>query len=155
MSDCESYARPRVWTSLRAGAALGLLAVALGLCGCATSIPLPAFISPDDVTGSIRAPISPLSSALDAEDWRRAKSALAVALDPQGNGAPVSWDNPTSGAKGSFKPVALAYAQDGLICRAFEADIGGKVPARQVTGLGCRDKTGEWDVSQVRPLKAS
>jgi surface antigen len=147
MSDCESYARPRPWTSLRGGAALCWLAAALGLGGCATSIPLPAFISPDDVTGSIRAPISPLSSALDAEDWRRAKSALAVALDPQGNGAPVTWDNPASGAKGVFKPLAQAYAQDGL--------IGGKVPARQVTGLGCRDKAGEWEVSQVRPVKAS
>jgi surface antigen len=74
-------------------------------------------------------------------------------LDPQGNGAPVSWDNPASGAKGSFRPVALAYAQDTLICRSFEAEIGGKVPGRQVAGLGCRDKSGEWEVSQVRPLK--
>lgn len=155
MSACESYAPPRARTSLRSAASVCLLAASLGLGGCATSIPLPAFISPEDVTGSIRAPVSPLSSALDSEDWRRAKSALAVALDPQGNGAPVSWDNPASGAKGSFKPLAPPYAQEALICRAFEADMGGKLPARQVTGLGCRDKSGEWAISQIRPAKSS
>ena len=154
MSQFDSYAPRGVWTSLRALAPVSLsILAAVAVSGCATSIPLPSFISSDDVTGSIRAPVSPLSSALDAEDWRRARSALAVALDPQGNGAPVSWDNPASGVKGSFKPVALAYAQDGLICRSFEAEIGGKAPSRQVSGLGCRDKTGEWDVSGVRPLK--
>ncbi len=147
----ESYARPRVWTSLRQLAALCMVAGAL--CGCSTSIPLPAFVDPGDITGSIRQPVSPLSSALDAEDWRRAKGALAIALDPQGNGAPTSWDNPASGVKGSFLPVSAAYAHDGLICRQFEAEIGGKAPARQMGGIGCRDKGGEWDVTDIKPLK--
>jgi hypothetical protein len=118
--------------------------------GCSTAVPLPSFISREDVTGSIPSPPSPLSPALDAEDWRRARSALAVALDPQGNGAPVSWDNPASGAKGVFKPTGNAYVQDGRVCRSFDADIGGKVPARQVQGLGCRDKEGDWSVGQVK-----
>lgn len=123
------------------------------LSGCAASIPLPSFISDDDITGSIRPQVSPISSALDQEDWRRARSALAVALDPQGNGAPVSWDNAASGARGTFRPLAAAFAQDGRVCRTFEADIGGKIPARRVTGLGCRDKTGDWDVTNVSPPK--
>jgi hypothetical protein len=33
--------------------------------------------------------------------------------------------------------------------------MGGKLPVRQVTGLGCRDTSGEWAVSQVRPVKTS
>jgi surface antigen len=125
-------------------------ALALGAC---SAIPLPSFVSQDDVTGSIGAPVSPLSSALDAEDWRRAKSALGVALDPQGNGAPAGWDNPVSGAKGTFTPVGDAYPSDDLICRAFLAQIGGKIPAHQVQGIGCRDKSGDWAVNDVKPSK--
>ena len=41
-----------------------------------------------------------LSSELGPEDLRRADGAMAVALDPQGNGAPVNWDNPQSGDQG-------------------------------------------------------
>ena len=57
------------------------------------------------------------------EDWRRAKSALDTALDPQGNGASVAWDNPTSGAKGSFLPLAQPYPKDDGICRPFAAHL--------------------------------
>lgn len=125
----------------------------MGLGGCATAIPLPSFTgSAADVTGSIR-PVSPLSGDLDIEDWRRAKGAMGLALDPQGNGAPVSWDNPKSGAKGSFTPVGDAKPVDDKICRAFLADLGGSVSARSLQGTACRDKAGEWTVGDVKPWK--
>ena len=130
-----------------------VLATALGLCGCSTAIPLPSFISHDDVTASIRKPVSPLSSALDSEDWRRANGALAVALDPQGSGASVRWDNPATGVKGTFTPVGEAQAIDGRVCRAFVSELGGAHPAQSLQGTGCRDKTGDWTVSDVKPWK--
>jgi len=117
------------------------------------SMPLPSFVSRDDVTGSIAKPISPLSNALDSEDWRRAKGALAVALDPQGNGAIVHWDNPVSGVKGSFLPTSEARAVDDQICRDFETEIAGSHPTESLTGSGCRDKQGEWHVTNVRLLR--
>jgi surface antigen len=132
---------------------LALVAAALGLAGCSAAIPLPAFVSKDDVTGSIRKPVSPLSASLDAEDWRRASGALAVALDPQGSGAPVRWDNPTSGTKGVFTPVGDAQPVDGRICRAFLSELGGAHPVQSLQGTGCRDKSGDWEVTDVKPWK--
>lgn len=124
------------------------------LAGCATAIPLPSFtnISKDDVTGSIR-PQSPLSPNLDGEDWRRAKGALAVALDPQGNGEPVTWENPATKIRGSFVPVGQAWLKDESVCRTFLAELGGAHPARSLQGNACRDKAGEWSVDKVEPWK--
>lgn len=119
--------------------------------GCATAIPLPSFMGlGNDVTGSIPPPSAALSPFLDQEDWRRAKGAMGLALDPQGNGAPVSWDNPRSGARGSFTPVADAKAVDDKICRAFLADVGGAAPARSLQGTACRDKAGDWKLGDVK-----
>ncbi len=120
--------------------------------GCSTAIPLPSFIgSANDVTGSI-SPGARLSPALDMEDWRRAKGALGLALDPQGNGSPVAWDNPKSGARGAFTPVGAANAVDERICRAFLAEIGGSVSAKSLQGTACRDKAGEWSLDDVKPM---
>ena len=137
----------------RFGGSLAVIAVAVWLGGCSTAIPLPSLLGDGDVTGSIRQSVSPLSSALDAEDWRRAKSALSVALDPQGNGAPVDWDNPESGVKGSFIPAGDAFPADEKICRAFVAELGGSAPAQNLRGLGCRDKSGDWTIADVKPSK--
>jgi surface antigen len=122
------------------------------MAGCA-SIQLPSFISHDDVTGSIPKFSSPLSRSLDKEDWRRAQASLGVALDPQGNGLAVSWDNPQSGAKGSFIPTAPATLANDRLCRPFKAELGGTLARENLEGLGCRDKVGEWSITQLRPAK--
>lgn len=136
----------------RFGGTLAIIAASAWLSGC-SAIPLPSLLSDGDVTGSIRQPVSPLSSALDPEDWRRAQSALSVALDPQGNGASVNWDNPQSGVKGSFIPAADAFPSDEKICRAFFAELGGSAPDQYLRGLGCRDKSGDWTITDVKPAK--
>jgi surface antigen len=117
------------------------------------SMPLPSFVSREDVTGSIAKPLSPLSPALDSEDWRRAKGALAIALDPQGNGAVVRWDNPVSGVKGSFLPTSEARAVEDQICRDFETELSGSHPSQILSGSGCRDKQGEWHITNVKPSR--
>lgn len=127
-----------------------LLTLTLGLAGCSTAIPLPGFISKDDVTGSIRQFSSPLSDNISLDDWRRAVVALAVALDPQGAGEPVVWDNPKSGRKGKFTPVGEAYARENRLCRAFLGEVD---EDEAVRGTGCLDKRGEWAVLEVKPLK--
>jgi surface antigen len=142
-------ARPvRTRASLLGGLAI---VVALGLGGCSTSIP--SMISYDDVTGSIEKPGLSFASMLEPEDWRRAHAALGLALDPQGNGALVNWDNPQSGARGTFTAVGQAYPSKDAICRAFLADVSDKATARQLQGVGCREKDGDWRVTDLKPWK--
>ena len=84
------------------------------------AIPMSPLMSPgskEDAAGAV--PNSSLASLLDAEDWRRAKAALSTALDPQGNGSLVGWDNPDSGNKGSFTPVGKPYPLAAGICRCL------------------------------------
>jgi surface antigen len=138
---------------LRARDLLAGCLTALALGGCSVSMPMSPFgKSGDDVTGGI-AKANPLSRVLDSEDWRRAKAALSTALDPQGNGETVNWDNPQTGAKGSFVAVAQAYPSDEGICRAFISNISAKDSAESLQGTACRDKLGEWSLTNVRPWK--
>jgi surface antigen len=124
--------------------------LALVVTGC-MAIPLPSMVaSRDDVTGSIT-PANPISTAMDVEDWRRARGAMALALDPQGNGAPVSWDNPKSGARGVFTPVGPAKPVGERICRSFLAEVGGSLPARAIQGAACRAGGGDWSIGEVAP----
>jgi len=110
----------------------------------------------DDVTGSIPKRVPPkLSNALDAEDWRRASAAMGTALDPQGSGAGVNWDNPESGAKGSFVPVGHAYPLDGKVCRAFVAEVETKEQREKLQGAACREKSADWALTEVRPWRKS
>ena len=123
---------------------------------CSLSFPMEGFIADPTATGSIARPDTLLFKALDQEDGRRAKAALAVALDPQGNGASVAWDNPQSGAKGTFVAVAPAFSRADKVCRAFRAHI---VPdphkEREVNGSACRDGGGEWAVADARETSKS
>lgn len=143
-----------VRTIARLGAALcGLsLAGALGAC----SFAIPSLVSdPAETTGSIKPSFhSPLSSDLSAEDWRRARGALTVALDPQGNGSSVTWDNPESGIKGTFIPVGGPFVQSDAVCRTFIATISGTGDTPlSLQGTACRASPDEWDISGVKPWR--
>lgn len=91
-----------------------------------------------------------LSKLLDAEDTRRAMAALVTALDPQGSGQKVNWDNPASGARGAFRPTGSPYPLEGRICRAFIADLEAGGDAERLEGAACRDKTAEWSLTRVK-----
>lgn len=130
--------------------AIAALAAAAATSGCAVSVPVGGLGMTDDVTGSI--PHRP-SLALEGEDGRRALAALGTALDPQGAGTPVNWDNPTSGAKGAFTPLGHAYPKEAKICRAFKAEIHEAGDERTLHGTACAEKGGEWAVTDVKSLK--
>ena len=99
---------------------------------------------------------SPLSHNLDVEDWRRARAALGTALDPQGNGATVAWDNPQTGRKGTFIPVAAPYPVDGRVCRAFISKIETSESKEVVQGSACRTGgTDDWAVRDIKPFRQS
>jgi surface antigen len=144
---------------VRRAAALFVLALATAsLGGCSWSWQLGSLLPDDgDITGSIKPrETSPLSSTIAGEDWRRARAALAVALDIQGDGKTVNWDNPDSGAKGSFTPVGAPFVVKDEICRAFLADLGGKLAPASLQGSACRNGPDDWVIKDVKPFaKAS
>jgi surface antigen len=139
------------------GALLALSGLTVGaLCGCSQPLlvfrgepkPAPPVEEPT-LTGSIeRGPVS-FGDDLAEEDWRRAKAALSVALDPQGNGRPVKWDNPETGLHGSVNPTGLPYVADDVICRNFLASVIGPGRSRFVRGTGCKPSGGAWALKRV------
>jgi len=123
---------------------------------CGLSFPMASLFPEPETTASITpklVTVSPLSSDLGAEDWRRAKGALAVALDPQGSGSSVSWDNPDTEMKGNFAPVGQPFVKTDEICRAFLATLVTKEATRSLQGTACRPSGGEWTVKDVKPWR--
>ena len=130
---------------------------ALAAAGCSVSFPIESLVADPEVTGSITPrEVSPLGPDLSAEDWRRARSALAVALDPQGNGSPARWDNPESGMAGVFTPVAAPFVKDDTVCRAFTASLSSRGgTGKRLHGSACRLAAGEWLIREVKPVRSA
>lgn len=119
--------------------------------GCSVT---PSSDSRADVTGSIgRDPVTTLSADLGQEDWRRAKGALATALDPQGSGAAVKWDNPDSDINGTFTPVAQPFVKADEICRVFLATINFPGRTSSLQGTACKLSADEWQLKDVKPWR--
>lgn len=127
---------------------------AVSAAGCSVSLPIASLLGDTETTSSIKAkPVSPLSPELGVEDWRRARGALAVALDPTGNGAAVTWDNAETGLKGAFAPVGLPFVRNDEVCRAFLANLDVQGTLSQLQGAACRPSGGEWAIKDVQPWK--
>lgn len=133
--------------------AAGLVAVSAG--ACSLSFPMTSLVNEEpSATASIEPKaVSPLSPDLGEEDWRRAKAALAVALDPQGAGSQVSWDNPDTTMKGNFTPVGQPFVKSDEICRAFLANVSGQVATTSLQGTACRPSGGEWAITDIKAAK--
>jgi 17 kDa outer membrane surface antigen len=139
----------RRWRQLRRAAPIVGLCFSFSLGGCSFSIaPL---LGDSDTTGASK-PVEPISSALDLEDWRRAKAAMALALDPKGDGTTVHWDNPTTAANGAFTAVGEPYSVRGRTCRSFLADVTTHASGQHLRGEACRGLADEWAVSMVNDI---
>jgi surface antigen len=130
-------------------------AVALTCAACSLSFPMTSLVNDEPSSTAATTPkaISPLSAELGEEDWRRAKAALSVALDPQGSGAQVSWDNPDTALKGFFTPDGQPFVKNDEICRAFVARVSGQLVASSLQGTACRPSGGEWAITEIKPAK--
>ncbi len=173
MSD--GYRRfTRVCTRLNVRLA-AILATAALSAACSVSLPIFAAFSPEPkqaelTTGSLPARHSAPSSAsaftlqsatgkpaladhLGPEDLRRANGALALALDPQGNGQPVTWENAESRSSGKFTPVGWPFLKDHEVCRAFQTSVITVTDRQTLRGVACRPSGGEWSISEMKAAK--
>lgn len=116
------------------------------------TIPIASLMPGDDVTGS-NSPI-PFGRFLDEEDRRRETAAFATALDPQGDGAPVKWDNTKSGSRGAVTAVGKAYNADSKVCRAFTSELKQGDTTRKLGGTACMVSAGEWKVTEAKPIRS-
>jgi surface antigen len=154
MMKLSYRAAPSRREAFRAAMRLGVVGLALKLGACSFAIPS-LVPGPEETTGSIPKKIEArLSPDMAGEDWRRAKGALALALDPQGNGKPVKWENPESKAAGEITADGSPFVVSDEICRRFKAVIdmpSGKSSALE--GSACRMAADEWAIKDVRAAK--
>ena len=103
---------------------LTVLFCTISLGGCANSLPFFSEMMPDSapmITGSIFAPAATLSTELNSADWEKANQALGTALRPENIREPVQWENKTTAARGNFRPIGIAFLQEGDLCKAQPA----------------------------------
>ncbi|MBV9078919.1 MAG: hypothetical protein JO048_15765 [Methylobacteriaceae bacterium] len=109
-------------------------------------------MAPDAATtGSLKPASAPaelkLAPELAGEDWRRAKGALAIALDPQGNGRPFKWDNPETQVGGVITPEGPPYVVADEICRDYSVSVHGPgIDERTRQGTACRLSADSWEI---------
>jgi surface antigen len=135
------------------------LALVLLSSGCSLTMNLTGFTGEEDVaTGSIQpAQKSPFPIPLDDEDMRRLNSALSLAVDPQGAGLPVNWDNPATRRRGTFSPIGELALVGSTICRPFRAVLVDGADPRLAKesrheGQACRTGPGEWAIRDVKAI---
>lgn len=150
--------RERTLRSVAKNLAVTVLAGSLG--ACSIYLPISPLSEDSEITGSITKSaspksVSPLSPKLNEEDWRRAQSALVLAVDPQGNGAAVGWDNPESGTKGSFVASGALFLIENRVCRPFKASLNKPEPETLLQGTSCRLGPNEWVVRDVQAASTS
>ncbi|WP_245444552.1 RT0821/Lpp0805 family surface protein [Microvirga sp. KLBC 81] len=133
--------------------AVGMIALSAGACSFSFGTVGLQEEEPQ-VTDSVSRTAVRLSPGLNEEDWRRAKAALSVALDPQRPGTQVSWDNPASDRKGTFTPTSAPFVKDDQICRNFTALINGS-SSSSVQGMACRPSGGGWVIKGIKPVKTT
>jgi surface antigen len=148
-------ARRRLWRR-----ALPVVALLLALPAGACSYQLGSMFGHDEAksetTGSIA--LSPRASDQAATapvetDLVYARAAASEALSIDGKTTSVPWENPQTGARGTITPLAVAYTQDGFVCRDFLASYVRQGSESWMQGEGCRIHQGKWEIRAMRPWK--
>jgi hypothetical protein len=131
---------------------------ALGCGGCSLSGQLDSYFGGDkDQTGSI----TPPPGAKEADilppevDLAFARAAASEVLRRGEKDTSLTWENPSSGARGTVTPIAAAYTQDGQICRNFLASYVNGSAQSWLQGEACKQSRGAWEVRTLKPWKNS
>jgi surface antigen len=84
-----------------------------------------------------------IGAAMDDDDKRRAYAAQLDALESGPPGAPVAWENPDSGRRGTVVP-GPAYDRRGARCRGYTHTIYIDGRPQTARGEACRNPDGTW-----------
>ena len=124
-----------------------LLPLFCGACSVTTPI---ASLFPDDQieTGSVPSKQVIFVDKLTSEDWRRARAAIGVALDPQSTGTAVKWENAETKTSGSFVETGPFSTRNDLLCRPFKALLVVNGVTSHPSGFACRQGPNDWVVEQ-------
>jgi len=148
--------RSRLWRALAAGLALALAAAAGG---CSFSYQLDSLMGSDktDTTASIKPP--PGAKAAEElppdADLAFARAAASDVLARGSKDTSQTWENPTTGARGTVTPIAQAYSSDGKTCRDFLASYVQGSAQSWLKGEACKPDKGAWQVRSIKPWKSS
>jgi outer membrane surface antigen len=146
-------------------ALLAALALALMSAGCSLSYQLDSLLGKNEDKNEHTGSIAPAGNrATDAapvsaegpmeSDLTYARAVVSEVLSRGGKDASAPWANPQTGARGTVTPLAIAYDQDGLVCRDFLASYVRDGSEAWLQGEACRLK-GQWQVRNMRPWKRS
>ncbi|MBK5959855.1 hypothetical protein CCR97_16830 [Rhodoplanes elegans] len=104
--------------------------------------------------GHVGSTVAPAEAALPGEaDLALARTAIAEALGKSGTTTSSSWENPTTGARGTVTPITSAYKEDGRTCRDFLASHVRDGAETWLEGGACRSGPGRWEVKRLKPWK--
>jgi surface antigen len=151
--------KARLWR-LRAKAIALSLVLGAATSGCSMSYKLDSLFGKDqgDQTASLKpapAPAVAQAGSPSENDLAYAKAAAVTVLGRPDKDASEPWSNPATGARGTVRPIADAYTQDGFLCRDFLASYIRDGSESWLQGDGCRIHQGKWTVRKLRPLKRS
>jgi surface antigen len=131
-----------------------LLALANGACSFSYKLG-PTFGKENEPSGSI-APGAAQAPGLPPDgDLVFARAAAMEALTRRDKDVSVPWENPGTGARGTVTPLASAYSQGGVECRAFLASYVQNSTESWLEGEACRGREGKWEVRNLKPWKHS
>ena len=87
-----------------------------------------------------------VGNLLDQRDKRMAAEAQQKALESAPSGAPVSWQNPDNGHKGTVTPIKTFQSSSGQYCREFQSDVTIGDQNEKAYGTACRQPDGSWRI---------
>jgi len=138
-ANSERFAEaPKETSGTVAGAALG--AIVGSQIGGSTRSRVAAGVAGAVIGGMIG---NRIGAALDDEDRQRAYEAQMAALENGAPGAPVGWENPDSGRRGSIVPGPY-YDRRGTRCRDYTHTIYIDGRPQIARGQACRNPDGSW-----------
>ena len=130
-------ANPKTTIGAVGGGTLGgLIAAAAGGSGAAIAASVIGGILVGGLVGNL----------LDERDKKMAAEAQQKALESAPSGAPVSWQNPDNGHKGTVTPVKTYQTSSGQYCREFQSDITIEGKSEKAYGTACRQPDGSWKI---------
>ena len=149
----------RLWRSpgLRFIPLLMLCALFQG--GCAMSYRLDSLFGKEteqkEITGSVSDGSFAAASTTDLleADLAYARAAATDILARGSKDTSASWENPSTGARGTVTPIATSYTLDGHTCRDFLASYIRKSSQAWLHGEACRLTAGHWEVKNLVPFK--